>query len=69
MALQRGQAVERVAPEVTIVGKSFKRGQEKAGLGVRMCLAKRCLQFLYQVTEPDRVLPVLGMGAVGWLVK
>jgi hypothetical protein len=50
-----------------VLGKGSKRFQQKSGLGGRIVLPKRKLQFLDKAAEPDRVLLVLGRRRwVGW---
>ena len=66
---QHGQSIQRVVPEVMIVGEGFKRFQKQPGLDGRILLPERCLQLLHKIAKPDRVLLIFGMAPMGRLVK
>ena len=66
---QHGQSIQRMVPEVMIASERFKRFQKEPGVDGRILLPERCLQLLYQIAKPDRVLLILGTVPMGRLVK
>ena len=66
---QHGQSIQRMVPEGMIVSEGFKRFQKEPGLDGRILLPERCLQLLYKIAKPDRVLLILGTAPMGRLVK
>ena len=68
-AAQHGQPVERVGPEVPIVGERLERFQQQPCLRRGMLAQQRRFQFLDEIAKPDRVLLVFGMVAMGRLIE
>jgi hypothetical protein len=66
---QHRDAVERVVPEVRIVGQRVKRRQQGACLVRRVPLPQGHLQRLDPVAKADGVLLVLGVAPVRGLVE
>ena len=50
-----------------VVLRPFPKLIDRQGVGI--LLPERCLQFLYKIAKPDRILLVFGMAPMGRLVK
>ena len=66
---QDSQSIQRMVPEVMLVSELLKWFQKESALGGRILLQERCLQFLYKIAKPDRVLLILGAVPMGRLVE
>lgn len=66
---QNDQAIERVVPELGVAPERFEGLEQHACLGGRIVLTQRGVELLHEIPEPDGVLLVLGMPAMGRLVQ
>jgi hypothetical protein len=69
LCAQHGQPVKSVTPKVAVVHQAPERLQERLDLWRRVTPQQRCLQLLDEVPEPDRILLVVWMVAMGRLVE
>jgi hypothetical protein len=67
-AAQYGQSIQRVVPEILILGERLEGLQQRSSIDRRVPLEERCPQLLDEVAKADRVLLVVRMPSVSRLV-
>lgn len=68
-ATQHRQAVQRVPPEVVVIGQSLERLEQSTGLGGRILLAQRGFQCIHPMPVTDRILHIFGVVPVRRLIQ